>query len=93
MKFEVNAENKSHNGRPYIGNSNGGGRMNGHGVRKEIDGKPQKKAQTYKCSPIFFDRVPVEKKNVDHRIDEPEKIQPIENENLHQHKQSKPDYI
>ncbi|MFT7064655.1 MAG: hypothetical protein ACJAUO_000218 [Sediminicola sp.] len=33
--------------------------MYGHGIRKEIDGQPQKETYQKKKRSVFFDRVPV----------------------------------
>lgn len=89
LKFVINAKYKPHNRWPEIGDRNRGCCVQGKGIGENINDKTKQEAHADKYGPVFLDRVPVEEKDVNHRIDKTEEIEPVKNQYLYKNQQGK----
>jgi hypothetical protein len=64
--------------------------MKGEGIRKQIDGKTQKKTDQNKDGPALLDGIPIQEQQINHRIDKAQEIQFIENQYLSKDQENKP---
>ena len=59
--------------------------MKGQGVWKDVNGESQQEAYQDKNTPALFDRIPIQEKNINHRVNKPHKIEFIKNQYLRQY--------
>ena len=90
LKLEVNPKYKAHQRRSEISYGHSGSSVYGCSIRKNIDDQSQKETKEQEGGPVFFNGVPEQEHNIDHRIDEAVKIQFVKYEHLHQDEQHKP---
>lgn len=63
--------------------------MKGEGVWKNVNGEPQQETYQNKNSSALLDRIPIQEKNIYHRVDKPHKIEFIKYQYLRQYQEQK----